>query len=51
MKEVAKIKNYSVSEFWFKYYVFWKDENGNEYNDGWFETLQEAVDYIMNWVK
>lgn len=51
MKEVARIKDYTVSEFWFKYYVFWKDDNNFEWDCGWFDNLQDAIDYIMTWVK
>lgn len=51
MKEIARIKDYSISEFWFKYYVFWKDDNGQEFNCGWFETFKEALDYVASWVK
>lgn len=51
MKEIARIKDYSISEFWFKYYVFWKDDNGQEWECGWFETFKEALDYVVSWVK
>ncbi len=50
MKEVAKIKNYSISEFWFKYYVFW-EHDGEEYFQDWFNSLNEAIDYVNTWVK
>ena len=51
MKEVAKIKEYSLKEFWFSYYVFWKDDDGFEWECCRFENLKDAVDYIMSWLK
>lgn len=50
MKEVAKIKNYSISEFWYKYYVFC-EYNGEEHFEYWFDTLAEAIDYVKGWLK
>lgn len=51
MKEIGKIKDYIISEFWFKYYVFWVDDNGQEWECGWFNELREALEYIGTFVK
>lgn len=50
MKEVARIKDFSINELWFKYYVFLEND-GNSYFQFTFDTLQEAIDYIMTFIK
>ena len=51
MKEVAKIKNYTIYEWWFRYYVYHNSEDGTEYYDWRFEELDEALDYVKGWIK
>lgn len=50
MKEVAKIKNFSISEHWFKYYVY-ETIDGVEYYKFCFDEFKDALDYVASWVK
>lgn len=47
MKEVAKIKNYTIYEWWFRYYVYFKIED-IEYFDWKFEDLESAINYVKD---
>lgn len=49
MIEVARIKDFSIYEFWFNYRVYYKDQYG-EHLEYIFETLSEALDYIKNFI-
>lgn len=50
MKEVAKIKDFSIYEFWFRYRVYYKDQYG-EHLEYVFDSLSEAIDYVKGWVE
>lgn len=50
MKEVGKIKNFSIYEFYGMYRVYYTDPYG-EHLHYIFDTLSEALDYIKFWVK
>ena len=54
MKKIAEIKNgkveFKIYEFWFNYYVYTTIDN-QEYPDGRFESLNEALEYINIFVK
>lgn len=49
MKEIAKIKDFSIYEFWFRYRVYYKDKYGERLQYV-FDTLEEAINYIKTFV-
>ena len=47
MKEVAKIKRFSISQLYADYYVFETIE-GVEYHNGTFTSFKEALEYVSS---